>query len=93
MAIAQVIELARGSREKYDQVIRAAGLIGSQLAPGQLVHFAGPMEGGGWQIVNVWESQEAADKWEHVLTPARRKAGLPDVVPPTKVFPVHRLAK
>jgi hypothetical protein len=93
MAIAQVIELPRGSREKYDQVIREAGLIGSQLAPGQLVHFAGPMEGGGWQIVNVWESQEAADKWEHVLIPARRKAGLPDVVPPTKVFPVHRLAK
>jgi hypothetical protein len=93
MAIAEVIELPRGSREKYDEVIKEAGLSGSQLAPGQLVHFAGPMEGGGWQIVNVWESQSASDSWEKVLIPARRKAGLPDVVPPTKVFPVHRLAK
>lgn len=93
MAIAEVIELPRGSQEKYDQVIKEAGLSGSQLAPGQLVHFAGPMEGGGWQIVNVWESQAASDSWEKVLIPARRKAGLPDVIPPTKVFPVHRLAK
>jgi hypothetical protein len=93
MAIAQVIELPRGSQEKYDQVIQQAGLSGSQLAPGQLVHFAGPLEGGGWQIVNVWESQAASDEWDKVLIPARRNAGLPDVVPPTKVFVVHRLAK
>jgi hypothetical protein len=93
MPIAEVIELPRGSREKYDEVIQEAGLSGAQLAPGQLVHFAGPLEGGGWQIVNVWESQAASDEWEKVLVPARRKAGLPDVVPPTKVFTVHRLAK
>jgi hypothetical protein len=93
MAIAEVIELPRGSKEKYDEVIEEVGLSGSKLAPGQLVHFAGPLEGGGWQIVNVWESQAASDNWEKVLIPARRKAGLPDVVPPTKVFQVHRLAK
>jgi hypothetical protein len=51
------------------------------------------MEGGGWQIVNVWESQADSDEWKKVFIPARRKAGLPDVVPPTKVFPVHRVAK
>jgi hypothetical protein len=93
MAIAEVIELPRGSKEKYDEVIKEAGLSGSQLAPGQLVHFAGPMQGGGWQIVNVWESQAASDEWEKVMVPARRKAGLPDTIPPTKVFEVHRLAK
>jgi hypothetical protein len=92
MAIAEVIEIPRGSREKYDEVIAGAGLTGAKLAPGQPVHFAGPMEGGGWQSVNVWESQEACDRWEKVLAPARRKAGLPDVVPPTRVFTVHRLA-
>lgn len=57
------------------------------------MHFAGPLAGGVWLIVNVWESQADSDKWEKVLIPARRKAGLPDVVPPTKVFAVHRLAK
>ena len=93
MAIAEVIEIPRGSKEKYDEVTGSAGLTGSKLAPGQLVHFAGPMQGGGWQIINVWESQEASDKWENVLKPARLKAGLPEVIPPTKVFTVHRLAK
>ena len=93
MPIAKIIDLPRGSREKYDLVTTEVGLTGSKLAPGQLVHFAGPMEGGGWQIVNVWESQEASDRWEKVLVPARRKAGLPEVVPPTRVFAVHRLAK
>ncbi|HEY3080649.1 MAG TPA: hypothetical protein VGM69_12210 [Chloroflexota bacterium] len=41
----------------------------------------------------MWESQEASDKFEEKLIPARRKAGLPDVIPPQKLFPVHRLAK
>lgn len=93
MAIAQIIDIPGGSKEKYDEVIREVGLTGSQLAPGQLVHFAGPMEGGGWRIVNVWESQEASDRFEEKLVPARRKVGLPDTVPPRHVYPVHRLAK
>ncbi len=93
MAIAEIIEIPRGSKEKYDQITAEVGLTGSKLAPGQLVHFAGPMEGGGWRIVNVWESQEASDKWEKVMVPARRKAGLPDTIPPLRVYPVHRLAK
>ena len=93
MSIAEVIEVPRGSKEKYDEVIKEAGLSGSQLAPGQLVHFAGPLQGGGWQIFNVWESQAASDEWEKVLRPARVKAGLPETIPPTKVFEVYRLAK
>jgi hypothetical protein len=93
MSIAEVIELPRGSKEKYDEVIKEVGLSGSQLAPGQLVHFAGPLQGGGWQIFNVWESQAASDEWEKVLGPARVKAGLPETIPPTKVFEVYRLAK
>lgn len=92
MAIAQIIEIRGGNKEQYERVVNELGLKGSQLAPGQLVHFAGPTEGG-WQIVNVWESQEASDKFQEKLIPARRKAGMPDVMPPQKVFPVHRLAK
>ena len=53
MAIAQVIELPRASREEYEQ------------------------------------SQADSDEWEEVLIPVRRKAGLPDVIPSTKVFPVR----
>ena len=91
MAVAQIVENPGGTKEQYEQVIQAIGLTGSQLAPGQLVHFAGPVEGG-WRVVNVWESQEVADKfWNEKVKPARQKAGLPDTAPTS--FPVHRLAK
>ncbi len=90
MAIAAIIETPGGTKEKYEQVIKELGLSGSQLAPGQLVHVAGPVDGG-WQVVNVWESQEAADKFREKLAAAQQKAGMSPR--PPKVFPVHRLAK
>ena len=91
MAIAVVIETPGGTKEQYEQVIRELGISGSQLAPGQVVHFAGPVAGG-WQVVNVYETQEAADKWNEKVMAARQKAGMPAPLPPT-IFPVHRLAK
>ena len=91
MAIAILSESPGGTKEQYEQVIREIGLTGSQLAPGQLVHFAGPVAGG-WQVVTVWESQEVADKFmTEKVNPARQKAGL--AAPQNKLFPVHRLAK
>jgi hypothetical protein len=91
MAIAQVVESPGGTKEQYEQVMQEIGLSGPQLAPGQLVHIAGPVEGG-WQVVNVWESQEAADKFfNEKVKPARQKAGMSDQEP--KSFPVHNLKK
>lgn len=91
MAIVQIVETPGGTKEKYEQVIKELGLTGSKLAPGQLVHIAGPVDGG-WQVVNVWESQEIADKFRtEKLAPAQQKAGLSPR--PPKVSQVHRLAK
>ena len=91
MAVALLTETPGGTKEQYDQVIQETGQAGEQLAPGQLVFFAGPVEGG-WMVVTVWESQEVAEKFfNENVKPARQKAGLPDVVP--KIFPVHNLKK
>ncbi len=57
MAIAQVHELRGWTKEGYDQAMRMLNLPGPP--PGSLVHMSGPMEGG-WRIVEVWESEEAA---------------------------------
>ena len=90
MAIALITETPGATKEQYDQVMQESGQ-GDQLAPGQLVHFAGPVEGG-WQVVTVWESQEVADKFfNENVKPARQKAGVQEVVP--KIFPVHHLKK
>jgi hypothetical protein len=57
MAIAQVHELRGWTKEGYDQAMGMLNLSGPP--PGSLVHMSGPMEGG-WRIVEVWESEEAA---------------------------------
>lgn len=57
MAIAQVHELRGWNKEGYDHGMRMLNNPGPP--PGSLVHLSGPMEGG-WRIVEVWESEEAA---------------------------------
>ena len=57
MAVAQVHELQGMTKELYEQAMRDLSLPGPP--PGSHVHISGPMEGG-WRIVEVWESEEAA---------------------------------
>ena len=91
MAFAQVIEAPGTTAEKYEEVLREIGISGAELFPGHLVHFAGPVNGG-FAIVNVWESKEAADRAHAKVMPARQKLGLPEARI-TAEFPVYRLAK
>ncbi len=60
MAVVQVHELAGMTREQYEQAVRQLKLSGPP--PGSHLHAAGPMEGG-WRIVEVWESEEAANAY------------------------------
>jgi hypothetical protein len=58
MAVVQVHTLAGMTREQYEQGMRELNLSGPP--PGSLLHASGPMEGG-WRVVEVWESEEAAN--------------------------------
>jgi heme-degrading monooxygenase HmoA len=91
MAYALITDSPVGTKEQFEQVMQETGQAGPELAPGQLVHIAGPVEGG-WLVVTVWESQEVVEKFfNEKVKPARQKAGLPDVAP--KTFQVHNLKK
>ena len=57
MAVVQIHELPGMTREQYEQAVRELNLSGPP--PGSHLHASGPMEGG-WRIVEVWESEEAA---------------------------------
>jgi len=57
MAIAQVHELRGWTKEGYEQAMCTLNLSGPP--PGSLAHLSGPMEGG-WRIIEVWESEDAA---------------------------------
>jgi hypothetical protein len=73
MAVAFLQELPGATQEQYDQVVET---LRGQTAEGRIFHVAGPI-GGGWRIVDVWESQEAVNKFfQEQLGPAAQAAGM-----------------
>jgi hypothetical protein len=60
MAIAMLVEIPGLTQEQYEQAAQQVNQAGPALG-GALIHGAGPMEGGGCRVVEVWETQEAAD--------------------------------
>lgn len=90
MAVVQIQELPGMTREQYEQGMRELNMSGPP--PGSHLHASGPMQGG-WRIVEVWESEEAANAYygsepfqEHV-----RSAGIPK--PTITSYPVETVRK
>ena len=64
-----LIDNPEGSQELYDKVLEHLALDGKPA--GGILHVAGPSPGGGWRVVEVWESQEDANRFfEERLGPA-----------------------
>lgn len=90
MAIAMILEFPGGTQEQFEQVMVNLQL-GAEGPAGQLFHVDGPIEGG-WRVVDVWESQEAADTFfQEKLGRAMQQAGL--TIPHPQVWPVHTMLK
>ena len=58
MALAMLAEIPDLTREQYERVVKKVNESGSPA--GALFHAGGPIEGG-YRLVEVWESREAAD--------------------------------
>ncbi len=54
MAIGVLVENPEGTQETYDAIMRELSVSGT-VPSGALLHVAGPMEGGGWRVFDVWE--------------------------------------
>ncbi len=90
MAVVQVHELRGMTQEQYEAAWRELDMPGPP--PGSLCHVGGPMEGG-WRIIEVWESEEAAAAFfgsERFQQMAQR-VGAPQ--PNTTTWPVHTVRK
>ncbi len=75
MAIMVTGEIAGGSQELDEAILREMGIAGAP-APGALFRAAGPIPGG-WRVVSGWESQEAFDRFRREqLLPAFQKLGV-----------------
>ena len=86
MSVAIVFNAAGCTQAQYDQVQKE--LHPDKKPPaGMLFHVAGPTSEG-WRVVEVWESQEAADRYfQTTLGAALQKAGIEAVRP--DVFPAY----
>ena len=90
MAVCMVFDMPGGTQEQYDQVVaRVIAKTNSGLQPGQIFHAAGA-SAKGWRVVDVWESEEAAQRFfQETLQEAVQGTGFP--LGPPAVFPVHRM--
>ena len=85
MAIGMLVDNPEGSQETYDRVREQLGL---KRAAGGIFHVAGPSPNGGWRVIEVWESEEAAKRFVERLRPAFEAVGAPPP-PPPELWPVH----
>ncbi len=76
MTMAFVFEVDAMTAEQYDGLMGAMGLAekGAISAHGALAHIAGPKDGGGWRVVDVWDSEEAANAFYPGNTDSPRPA-------------------
>jgi hypothetical protein len=88
MAIVMIHDVSDGTLAEYDQVMRELEATGNAHPPGRLSHVAA-RKGTGYLIVDVWESQEAFDRFGQTLVPLLERAG--GRVPAPQFYPVHNV--
>ena len=87
VAIALIFDGPGVSQAQYDQV-RNEVSPNNRRPAGMLYHVGGPTKTG-WQVTEVWESQEAADRFfQATLGQALKKANI-NIQP--QVFAVHNI--
>ena len=91
MPVAMLVDNPNGSQEIYDKVRQHMGL---EAPAGGIFHVAGPSPNGGWRVIEVWESEEDAQRFlNERLKPALEAAGVPEPPPPPQFWPVHNYMK
>jgi len=95
VAIGVLFDFPGVTSEQYDEVCRNLnnGRLLTALSewpePGIVSHVAGPTPDGGWRVVDVWESEEAFQRFGQRLMPLLQQAGFPAGAP--QMFPVHNV--
>lgn len=75
MAVGLIFDVPGGTQAQYNQ-IRDEVAPGNRRPPGMLYHVAGATEQG-WCVAELWESQEALNRFfEDKVRPALRRAGI-----------------
>jgi hypothetical protein len=94
MAIVRITRPPMVNAEMYDAV-NAKARVDENPPEGLLIHTAGDVDGQ-WQIVDVWESEEHADRFgTERLGPAIEAVmgGTPPGPPPTTIYEAYRVVR
>ena len=86
MAIFMIHDAEGDTLEHYDQFIQQLEQAGQGNPPGRLSHVTA-RKGGGYIVADVWESQEAFDRFAQVFVPLLQQVGVTPVQP--QIYPVH----
>jgi hypothetical protein len=90
MAFVRLFDNPEGTQEQYDAAGEQLGITSENIPAGGVLHVAGPSPNGGWRVVEVWESEEAAQKFdEETLLPLLQSVGVDRPEPET--WTVHNL--
>jgi hypothetical protein len=86
MTVAMMVDNPGGTQEMYERV---RDVIRLDRPAGGIFHLAGPGPDGGWRVIEVWESEEDAERFftERVL-PALEAVGAP-APPRPQIWHVH----
>lgn len=91
MAICRILEPSV-TAEQYDQIRERLAASHSMPPEGVKIHIAGSTEDGGWRIIEVWETREAAEKWGEKVAQAREELGFTEGGPPKMTYvEVHNM--
>jgi hypothetical protein len=92
MAFVRLFDNPQGSQEQYDAASQAIGVTSDNVPDDAILHVAGPSPNGGWRIVEIWESEDAAKAFdEERVDPVLRQVGIQRPTP--EIWPVHNLVR
>jgi hypothetical protein len=93
MAILMISEAAEDILAHYDEVSKLLEAAGHGQPSGRQFHVAA-RKGSGYVVTDVWESQEAPDRFMEVIGPLLQQAGSNlDQQQSTQILEVHNVIK
>jgi hypothetical protein len=93
MAIAFVFESDKVDQAGYDQLMQSIDreALDAALPAGVIAHLSGPKQGGGWRVVDVWESEDVANAFYSSEQFRPVMAGAADAGMSNAPWPLHRI--
>ena len=92
MAILLISDASEDTLAHYDQVIKELEAAGHGQPSGRQFHVAA-RKGTGYVVTDVWESQEALDRFSQILAPLLQQVGSGPEQRSMQILPVHNVIK